>query len=111
MQAARALQAVARHPAALAKVVPAGDGQAADIVCAYQEVEIGLAAMETALALLRALPEPDAGRGRSLAAAMAKFHARIEQRCLDQTTRAIVQAAEARGRSEEHTSELQSLMR
>src|SRR3546814_20795574 len=69
----------------------------ADIVCAYQEVEIGLAAMETALALLRALPEPDAGRGRSLAAAMAKFHARIEQRCLDQTTRAIVQAAEARG--------------
>ncbi|HEY9549546.1 MAG TPA: Mur ligase family protein, partial [Kiloniellaceae bacterium] len=97
MQAAMALQAVARHPAALAKVVPAGDGQAADIVCAYQEVEIGLAAMETALALLRALPEPDAGRGRSLAAAMAKFHARIEQRCLDQTTRAIVQAAEARG--------------
>src|SRR3546814_5647271 len=53
--------------------------------------------METALALLRALPGPDAGRGRSLAAAMAKFHARIEQRCLDQTTRAIVQAAEARG--------------
>src|SRR3546814_11088537 len=69
----------------------------ADIVCAYQEVEIGLAAMETALALLRALSEPGAGRGRSLAAAMARFHARIEQRCLDQTTRAIVQAAEDRG--------------
>src|SRR3546814_987951 len=97
MQAAMAWQAVARHPGALAKAVPAGDGQAVDIVCAYQEVEIGLAAMETALALLRALSEPGAGRGRSLAAAMARFHARIEQRCLDQTTRAIVQAAEARG--------------
>src|SRR3546814_16796446 len=69
----------------------------ADIVCAYQEVEIGLAAMETALALLRALSEPGAGRGRSLAAAMARFHARIEQRCLDKKKRALVPAEHARG--------------
>src|SRR3546814_12186026 len=39
MQANMALQAVAPHPAALAKVVPAGVGQAVAIVCPSQEVE------------------------------------------------------------------------
>src|SRR3546814_16718644 len=48
MQAAMALQAVARHPAALAKVVPAGAGHSVDIVLAYQEDEMGPAPVETA---------------------------------------------------------------
>jgi cyanophycin synthetase len=97
MHAAMALQAAARHPAELATIAPAGSGESVDIVCAYKEVDVCLAAMETAVALLTALAARGAQAGPDLFAAMRAFGARIELRCLDQTTRAIVQAAEARG--------------
>src|SRR5690606_23986353 len=96
MHTAMALQSVTRHPGELARTIAADSADSADIVCAYKEAEIALAAMETGIALLSTLRDNSGQAENAVSAALRGFDSRIEQRCLDQTTRAIVQAAEAR---------------
>lgn len=95
MHTLMALQAVARHPGELARSIAEG-ADSADIVCAYKEAEVARAAMDAGLALLSALKDNPGEAGQAVATILQAFGRRIERRCLDQTTRAIVQAAEAR---------------
>lgn len=97
MYLAMELQSHGRHPARLARVLPAPGDNAFDVVCEYRDEAVARIAMETAAQLTRALFGPDSGNYRSPGKILESFARRVELRGLDQTTRAIVQAAEARG--------------
>ncbi len=97
MYLAMELQSHGRHPARLARARPGPGDNAFDVVCEYRDEAVARIAMETAAQLTRALFGPDGANYRSPEQIMESFARRVELRGLDQTTRAIIQAAEARG--------------
>ena len=90
------LQAHARHPARLARVTPAANGVSYDITCEYRDESVARLAMDTAAQLTRTLFAPEAPAARPPGQIMAPFARHVEVRGLDQTTRALVEAAERR---------------
>jgi cyanophycin synthetase len=97
MQLTMTLQAEARHPGNSGRVVPQGDGDSYEIVCEYMDPAICREALEAASALVVALTGGAAERRARLSRILEAFSTRADQIGLDQTTLAVVAAAEARG--------------
>jgi len=96
-QVAMELQRLTGHAGRQAAVVPLDGKGNFHIICEYKEVPICLRSMEAASVLVTVLIASGKQREQALARVLEVFYDRIERQALDQTTRALVQAAEARG--------------